>query len=808
MSSSRGPLEKVSQEQKSGAVVRSSSVPLTVGSRASSLVANPFWSERIKSEIALARARPVDLPVPASDHDLDDARPMALPSAVEAERAKHLGAAWGPVRERGARAESDWKEKFKTPSGSSTRQGKGYGLGGAGLKSEGRLPAEKLKDPQSYVNADQEVEREVERAMMEHVLEKNQQLTQEVERLSKLMREKQAAEVSSSSWSTATPPPPPPPKTPDRGIRSRTPRYTPHGTRVPDSPEQDEMMWPELPPWPGLRSEDPRGGDWDFLEKMEPAQAHPEDQRRGISRGGETQRPRYDRAGDMERDGVATPREARMMWMERELKSLQDYVRQKESGQRESSYWSKPFIPDPDDDPKPHGMARELQRYRERSRERRGAEEFQEEVLRSYPVVLPKLGEPGEKFSALMAGDWITQVRPLMADVSGKAGWWWDKMVTATTQRYLTCLEAPPLEKLHVLPPADEDLPAGYERLAQRITNMLIAAELGASLPDPTLLIQALDTTMRKVLRLDSQAAFPVSVYRMQQHVDVKPSHEGACRFHEILLAEAELLAGGQSRTSDELVKPEVKMLQAMPNSPQKPQNAQGGLAVCKWWGSEGGCRNAKSCRQFHPALDDRHERCWLCSSRNHRKADCPYRPSPDQLQNATGGSGEDGKGKGKGKSKKGSKDGKSSGKDLHYGGKDGSASSKGAGTTSTAAPAASTEEKRDGKAEAPAVQKAEVVQGRSEDQASGDTAALMSEATTFLRSFRAGGADGTPQLRACKLRRLDAGNEAVATLLDGGATHCLRQSRSDQEWERALEGKAQVCMTENDALTERKMVR
>ena len=91
-------------------------------------------------------------------------------------------------------------------------------------------------------------------------------------------------------------------------------------------------------------------------------------------------------------------------------------------------------------------------------------------------MVLPKLGEPGEKLSALMAGDWITQVRPLMADVSEKAGWWWDQMVEVTTQRYLTWLEAPPLEKLHVQPPADEDLPVGYERLAQRITNILIAA--------------------------------------------------------------------------------------------------------------------------------------------------------------------------------------------------------------------------------------------------------------------------------------------------------------------------------------------
>ena len=121
-------------------------------------------------------------------------------------------------------------------------------------------------------------------------------------------------------------------------------------------------------------------------------------------------------------------------------------------------------------------MMKDLKRIRERSRERKVTEEFQEDVLRSFPVVLPKLAEPGEKYSALMAGDWITQVRPLMADVSGRAGWWWDQVVSVTTQRYMAWLEAPPLEKLHILPPSDAELPAGYERLVQRVTNMLLAA--------------------------------------------------------------------------------------------------------------------------------------------------------------------------------------------------------------------------------------------------------------------------------------------------------------------------------------------
>lgn len=560
--------------------------------------------------------------------------------------------------------------------------------------------------------------------------------------------------------------------------------------------------------------------------------------------------------------------------MERELKALQEHMRRKERETQcpETSYWAKPWHPEPDNAPKAYGMMKDLKRIRERSRERKVTEEFQEDVLRSFPVVLPKLAEPGEKYSALMAGDWITQVRPLMADVSGRAGWWWDQVVSVTTQRYMAWLEAPPLEKLHILPPSDAELPAGYERLVQRVTNMLLAAvpesvkgeliatrqlspqgiyfkilkayqpgglserastlqaltstveaegprqaveelrlwkrqllrtqELGASLPDPTLLIQALDNMMRRVLRLDSQAAFRVNAYRMQQQVDVKPSQEGVCQFHKILLAEAELLAGGQSRTVDEVAKPEIKVLQG-PHTPQKSGAAGGGASVCKWWGSEGGCRSAKACRYFHPPLDDRHERCWNCSSKSHRKAECPYRGPPEQPSSSAGGSAEDGgkgtksytksgfNGKGKGK-KGGSKDaGKHGSKEAYQGGKDG----KGAPATMMSSPAA--EEKREGRTEGPAVQKAEV---QAQEHPTGDSAAsaaLMSEVTTFLRSFRVGGGDGMPQLRACQMRRLELDHTEGSTLLDGGATHCLRERRSEQEWKKAVEVRVQVASGE-----------
>ena len=53
---------------------------------------------------------------------------------------------------------------------------------------------------------------------------------------------------------------------------------------------------------------------------------------------------------------------------------------------------------------------------------------------------------------------------------------------------------------------------------------------------------------------------------------------------------------------------------------------------------------------------------------------------------------------------------------------------------------------------------------------------------------FHDGGrAGGRPQVSAVRFQRLDTTGQKTV-LLDGGATHCLRPMRSEEEWERAVE--------------------
>ena len=64
------------------------------------------------------------------------------------------------------------------------------------------------------------------------------------------------------------------------------------------------------------------------------------------------------------------------------------------------------------------------------------------------------------------------------------------------------------------------------------------------------------------------------------------------------------------------------------------------------------------------------------------------------------------------------------------------------------------------------------------------EAATLMSEVTSLLKSMRTG---GKPQVSAVRLQRLDTTGQKTV-LLDGGATHCLRPMRSEEEWEKAVE--------------------
>lgn len=490
-------------------------------------------------------------------------------------------------------------------------------------------------------------------------------------------------------------------------------------------------------------------------------------------------------------------------------------------------------------------------------------EDEERDSLKAIPIVLPKLVEPSVQNAPLEAGDWIAQLTPLIGDVSAQAASWWSFVMGQVTSRYQSWLEAGPLEKLKVECPDPLQMSKGHQRLAQRITTLLMGAlpeslrqelvatrqlhvpgimfsifkkyqpgglrektqtlaeltgtkpamspveaverlrlwrrqmlravELHAALPDPVLQVKALDVVMQELLKKDAQSMFRISTYRLQHQVDVKPSVESVQRFFDLLLAEAEYmmtsasLDGASDTTSSQGAgtgKASVKSMTTT-SSPQKTGDKPFGSVPCRWWGSDRGCRMGRSCKFSHEGqLQNRNARCWLCSSTEHRRFECPTR------EGKGGGKEEGGESRqSKGLPDKG--DGKGVGK--WKGGKQ-KGESKGSSGTNGASVAAVSASEREGDQSG---EKAVEGQGSSgdkvEDRQASTGETLMSEVTSLLKSLRTQNV-AVPQIRACGALQVEGcGGE---TLLDGGATHCLRTAEHG-EWEVSVPVKVQLASTE-----------
>lgn len=170
------------------------------------------------------------------------------------------------------------------------------------------------------------------------------------------------------------------------------------------------------------------------------------------------------------------------------------------------------------------------------------------------------------------------------------------------------------------------------------------------------------------------------------------------------------------------------------------------GEKVCRFWGTEEGCRRGQECKFKHDWTGlEKKGRCFGCSAQGHSKKDCPA-----------------GKTKGGSPEKPGIKSVKE---------KFPQASSKTEGTESVAKVGGS--------------ETAEVIAPSEGDRGAGTTSdvkELLSEATTLLKSLRP-----APSVKAIRLSSLEV-REGGRALLDGGATHCLRKAASEEEWMRAQE--------------------
>ena len=279
------------------------------------------------------------------------------------------------------------------------------------------------------------------------------------------------------------------------------------------------------------------------------------------------------------------------------------------------------------------------------------------------------------------------------------------------------------------------------------------AQEIGASLPDPTLLAAALEKVTLLVNRGGPQA-FRVAQARTMLGLDTTPSVKGIWSYSELLLAEMD---------TARLMNTETAKVKAMATgvTVEKPgaeihAKKEASTVVCRYFGSEQGCRLGKGCKWNHDwdSIVDRNARCWICGSKQHRRAECPV------------------KGGGKGQPAKPAV------KAATHEPRDGSGGGGGVMATVASGGAGAGFAKSGQTAGATATE--EETTSAAVTSTGGGTGELLAEAAHLLRSMRAPTAKAMVVIKEMNTAVVDKG------LLDGGATHALRRCRDLEEWEAA----------------------
>ena len=455
---------------------------------------------------------------------------------------------------------------------------------------------------------------------------------------------------------------------------------------------------------------------------------------------------------------------------------------------------------------------------------------------------LPTLQPPGGDGGALAFGDWLAVVTPIMLDVSGSAQQWWVDVVKTAEDTYLTWLHAAPLARLRLRP--EELNNPQFARVEKRGVSMLLAAipdslrrdlistrtlsttsilyklfityqpggsaergfllkqltetkpgsaiseivgsiklwrrwvsraeELNITLPDGMVLSSVLMRYAESLGRLGGQqVAYRVATVRQELGVDLRPTLTSIKEMAEYIQAEAEELSlalppGKVHAVATPSPTPVVKALQVEQNDSLKAPPGLGTSAEkrvsvtpskpCRFWGTDGGCRKGDSCGFIHDWTGiAKTGRCFLCSATGHTRRDCPVRSREQDAE----------------KTKKVAK---------VRSGLDGKGDAAGAATTSSVPNISPAAENASNSVDESAsvhgnVSTSNVMNTAPADGQSGEADRLLQEATNLLKSLRS--------MRALQLNSMKPGGQDAdvpVALLDGGATHALRQMRDDEK--------------------------
>lgn len=298
---------------------------------------NPFWSQKLKDEVAIRMNRPKELPMDdqsLDDDDEDDLPPIRDASGTGKGRSDHAttsGASGSGGNFVTPPSRRSWRRAVG-PVGAEEPRKHGRQTEGSmpaddptvsNVQSMGRLPMSTEDDGLPENDDHDGLQRAMEREMFIQLQQQNARLMEE---LSRLKGRELRSTGSTGSWSAVTPEDSSKvtPTTrdesggasPKRSSTSRPSeeRFTPNGTRVPDGePPGDNIqdvlvpLPPSLPPFPPPMP--PMGEDKGWIDGYEAA-------------SGDRKVRRVDVQWQPSQWKAVSPREARRFWLEQEVQLL------------------------------------------------------------------------------------------------------------------------------------------------------------------------------------------------------------------------------------------------------------------------------------------------------------------------------------------------------------------------------------------------------------------------------------------------------------------------------------------------------
>ena len=321
------------------------------------------------------------------------------------------------------------------------------------------------------------------------------------------------------------------------------------------------------------------------------------------------------------------------------------------------------------------------------------------------------------------------------------------------------------------------------------------AREVGASLPDGTLLIRALETGVQAVAKENSQASFRLAQSRAALQVDEMPHAATIWDFSQCLLAEAEtlVLMSSSANSTTDAVPLKLKVMEAGDHVASRTSTSEGGSTgkgrggtadvPCRWFRSDNGCRAGKQCKWLHnwEGITDKNARCWNCGARTHRKQECPAKGGGSKAKDEPKGSGGGGAPGITNKSSGGTTSTSPSTPSTMTPSKP-KINELSATTTATTATTPGEMKSHGGSEMAESVKDLNFGDGGSDAGKSDRTNELLHEATQLLKTLRVPTAATNPTMKVMQIGGLNqAENDMV--LVDSGATHGLRPAVDMDEW-------------------------